>query len=508
MASSGIKEPAHKIVLKYLLVLVLIFFIFALNNAVPLLQKEPSMFFLMVPVFIAALYLGSGPAIFSAILSVLAVSYFWLITGQLVSSFSNVIIIDLVLYILQAFLVIYLTRKQSRNEARLEELNQELGTTLIHKDSVIKKESSQRLINEKNFRNAFEHAPIGMALVDLKGFIIQMNQSLAEMTAYVELELVSKKVSTFIHPDELDRYNKNFEKLIQGDTEMNQIEVRCITKTKKEIWVQITASVVKDQVEKPLYVIVQIYDVTTRILSLRRLNAINIELERSNTELQDFAYVASHDLQEPLRKISSFSSLLVQTYARNLPEQAVEYLDVINTSSVRLSTLINDLLTYSRVSAQAQPFQKVNLNALIHDILKDMETSVSENNAVIDVAPLCEVDGDPMQLRLLFQNILSNSLKYRKAETKPVIEITSINNHNNCRIHIKDNGIGFNEKYLDKIFTIFQRLHHRRKYEGTGIGLAICKKIVDRHHGTITARSREGEGSTFIITLPIKQVIM
>lgn len=235
------------------------------------------------------------------------------------------------------------------------------------------------------------------------------------------------------------------------------------------------------------------------------LTAANKELARSNIELQDFAYVASHDLQEPLRKITAFAGLLESDYKDILPPDAVEYVRGLQRSSTRMRTLIDDLLTYSRVTTKAEPFKTVDLKIVVQDLLEDLQSRIDETKADIKIDRLSKVVGDPVQLRLLLQNLISNALKYKKEDVAPRIRIASKKVGDMCIISVQDNGIGFDESYNDRIFTIFQRLHGRTKYEGTGIGLAICKKIVERHNGNITAQSQEGEGSTFIVSLPFKQ---
>ncbi|HSH18694.1 MAG TPA: ATP-binding protein [Candidatus Saccharimonadales bacterium] len=237
----------------------------------------------------------------------------------------------------------------------------------------------------------------------------------------------------------------------------------------------------------------------------KELTAANKELGRSNEELQDFAYVASHDLQEPLRKITAFSNLLEEDYGDKLPPDAHAYLNGMQKSSERMRRLINDLLTYSRVTTQAQPFEKVDLRQLTQEALEDMQARIQETKAVVTVGRLGTLEADPLQLRLLLQNLISNALKYARPGVPPEVRVEGRRENGNLVLSVSDNGIGFEEQYLDRIFTIFQRLHGRNEFEGTGVGLAICKKIVERHNGHITARSTPGEGATFIITLPLKQ---
>jgi signal transduction histidine kinase len=248
----------------------------------------------------------------------------------------------------------------------------------------------------------------------------------------------------------------------------------------------------------------------------RELREMNKALETSNAELQQYAFLASHDLQEPLRKITTFSRIVWDKFLADRPG-AEEYLAKIISSSERMRKLINDLLNYSRLSNDAL-FVSTDLNDLVKDVETDLELSIKEKGARLEVGPLPKADVIPGQMRQVFQNLLSNALKFSRQDIPPVIEIWAErvaemkldsapeSDGPFVRIYIRDNGIGFNEIYLDRIFTIFQRLHSRHEYEGTGIGLALVKKIVDRHNGVLGAQSAEGAGSTFTLVLPLIQV--
>jgi len=248
------------------------------------------------------------------------------------------------------------------------------------------------------------------------------------------------------------------------------------------------------------------------------LTASNLELERSNRELQDFAFVASHDLQEPLRKISAFGDRLLTVQGPKFDAQGRDYLERMQNAAGRMHTLINDLLTFSRVTTKAQPFEPTDLRAIALDVVGDLETTIEEAGGSVTVGHLPVIDADPLQMRQLFQNLIANALKFRKEDVPPAVSLDSEEFESGpvddsdqdgvrmARIRIRDNGIGFDEKYLDRIFTPFQRLHGRDEYEGTGIGLAVCRKIVERHGGSLTAESTPGEGSSFIATLPSTQV--
>ena len=235
----------------------------------------------------------------------------------------------------------------------------------------------------------------------------------------------------------------------------------------------------------------------------RELLEMNRELEISNDELQQFTSVASHDLKEPLRKIQFFGSLIMDSGTLN--EKTAVYMDKIIRSSQRMSQLISDLLSFARLSEEVA-FEEADINAIISDILFDLELSIREKGAVISVQPIPHLQVVPSLIRQLFQNLISNSLKFSRPGVPPQISIQAeMDGDTFCRILITDNGIGFEEKYKDKIFTLFQRLHAREAYEGTGIGLTIAKKIVEKHNGHISVSSQPGEGTTFIITLPVQQ---
>lgn len=239
-----------------------------------------------------------------------------------------------------------------------------------------------------------------------------------------------------------------------------------------------------------------------------QLEATNESLRRSNQELQDFAYVASHDLQEPLRKIQAFGNLLQDEYGPQLGE-GDEYVKRIRNAAARMSALIEDLLSFSRVTTKARPFVEVDLNVIVSEVLNDLEMRIDDTHAEIKVSKLPVIMADPMQMRQLIQNLVGNALKFSKPETTPEVSIYVKSAKRGGKIYqhtlyVEDNGIGFDEKYLDRIFAVFQRLHTKDSYQGTGIGLAICRKITERHGGTIAAKSTPDVGSTFIVTLPVK----
>lgn len=244
----------------------------------------------------------------------------------------------------------------------------------------------------------------------------------------------------------------------------------------------------------------------------KKLKEVAELLRQKNQELQEFVYIASHDLQEPLRKVMAFSDRLKSRYSDIIDEKGLDYMKRMHNATRRMQAFINDLLTYSRLTTKARPFEHIDLNRILSEVISDLEVKIQETGGRVEAEGLVTIEADPLQMRQLFQNLVGNALKFRKNSEPPVVKIRGefVNMEDKSserlyKITIHDNGIGFDERYTDKIFGVFQRLHGRNEYEGSGIGLSICKKIVERHRGSITAKSMLGMGSTFIIVLPERQ---
>jgi light-regulated signal transduction histidine kinase (bacteriophytochrome) len=241
------------------------------------------------------------------------------------------------------------------------------------------------------------------------------------------------------------------------------------------------------------------------------------ELDRSNKELEEFAYIASHDLQEPLRKITSFSERLKEKLPANLEPEVQLYLNRMLAATDNMRTLIDNLLEFSRTSRSSEPFVKTDLNNIISEVKADLELKIEETTATIKSDQLPVIDAIPMQMRQLFTNLFTNAIKFKRTNTSPEIEIRStlLSDEERENIHlrpgryhkisVRDYGIGFDQEFSMKIFQIFQRLHGKAEYPGSGIGLAICKKIVENHHGRIYAESELGKGADFVVILPEAQ---
>ena len=246
----------------------------------------------------------------------------------------------------------------------------------------------------------------------------------------------------------------------------------------------------------------------------QELTLYSDELSRSNRELEEFAFVASHDLQEPLRKIQAFSDRLETMFKDELGEKGIDYIARMKNAAQRMSNLINDLLEFSRVTTRGKDFADTDLKQVLDDVLSDLEIAIKESNAQVNVGEMPVIQADLSQMQQLFLNLISNAVKFRRPDVTPIITIeyqhhTEFNDDYNTELEwqiitVKDNGIGFAPEYTDKIFVPFQRLHGRSQYKGTGIGLSVCRRIVERHGGTIAAQSETGEGATFIIKLPVE----
>jgi two-component system CheB/CheR fusion protein len=318
-----------------------------------------------------------------------------------------------------------------------------------------------------------------------------------------------------VHPEDQDESLKRWHSAIRsGDA--YEIEYRLKGKLGDFRWYLTRALPVRDHTGGITRWLGTCTDIDERKQTEARLHEAAATLLRNNRELEEFASVASHDLQEPLRKVQAFVGCLRDEQAATLNAEGRDYLDRIQNAAARMATLVSDLLEISRLSSKGRTFVPVNLNVVVTEVLSDLETRLAQTGGRVEVMELPTIAGDPVQMRQLFQNLIGNALKFHKKERAPTVRVSaeSIDSAEMngpplvgraCQISVADDGIGFDEKYLTKVFTIFQRLHGRGEYEGTGIGLAICRKIAERHGGIVTARSQLGQGATFVVTLPLLQ---
>ena len=372
------------------------------------------------------------------------------------------------------------------------------------------------LESESRFRRLVETAQEGVWVLDGQAQTSYVNQRMADMLGYAPENMLGKPLFHFMDAAAAADAERQFERRRQGIKENH--DFRFQRQDGSDFWAIVSTNPVFSETGEFMGVLGMLSDITDRKQAEKKLEILVAKLEQSNRELQDFASVASHDLQEPLRKIQAFGDRLKLKCADTLPLEGKDYLERMQNAAQRMQTLINDLLTFSRVTTKAQPFVPVNLATIVQEVLSDIEVQIQRVGGCIEADYLPTIEADPLQMRQLFQNLISNALKFHQSDRRPIVSIsaqilnapdssTLVHRSDSplCQISVADNGIGFDEKYLDRIFTVFQRLHGRNDYEGTGVGLAICRKIAERHRGSITAKSIPGQGTTFIVTLPTQQ---
>ena len=342
------------------------------------------------------------------------------------------------------------------------------------------------------FRILFHRSPIGTYIIQNGDFRL-VNRQLAYILGYEEDELIGRPSLGFVFPEDRDAVRENSEKMLKAECSEGY-EFRIITKQAKVRWVMETVAPVRYQ-RKPA-TLGSLVDVTERKQVEERLNQLTAEMQRSNTELEQFAYVISHDLQEPLRMVSSYTQLLAKRYSGKLDSDADEFISYAVDGAKRMQTLLHDLLEYSRVGTRGKPFSLVNCEHVVEQAMANLKIAIEESGATVVYEVLPTVTGDEGQLIQLFQNLIANAIKFRREEP-PQVRIWARRMNSVVTFSVEDNGIGVDPQHSQSIFEIFRRLHTREEYAGTGMGLAICKKIAERHGGQISVQSRPGQGSTF-----------
>ncbi|WP_439880105.1 PAS domain S-box protein [Pontibacter sp. MBLB2868] len=401
----------------------------------------------------------------------------------------------------------------SISEVKLKD--KQIFTGIVHDITELKKAEAALRESENKINSIIQGAVDGIITINTRGIIEMVNPAAAKLFGYDEEELIGHSINMLmpepdrsLHDSYMHHYQETGEKRIIGIGR----EVTGMRKDGTIFPFYLSISEV-NLIDRKVYTGF-VHDITKQKLTEERLRRHTAELERSNRELQDFAYVSSHDLQEPLRKIQAFGDRLKTKEYEVLSEQGKDYVDRMLNAASRMQNLINDLLGFSRVTAKSKPFVRVNLDEILDEVISDLEVAIEQTNTKIIRSPLPVIEAEPTQMRQLFQNLLSNAIKFRKENESPIINIyakslqrtahlTATPGDEVAKIYVEDNGIGFDEKYLDRIFNIFQRLEGQ-KYEGSGIGLAVSRKIAIRHGGDITAKSQPGIGTRFIVTLALK----
>jgi len=378
-------------------------------------------------------------------------------------------------------------------------------------------ESRNALISAKDYTgNIIKSMLNALIVVSPKGKIQTVNKASCTLLGYEEHELIGQPLELVF--DQAPFSSPENGKTILKDS-LKKDERFYKTKKGKRIPVLFTRSVMHNREGEVEGIVCLAQDISDQKKAEGELKAYSAQLQSSNRELQDFAHISSHDLQEPLRKVTAFGDRLKQKCGASLNEKGLDYLDRMLNAARRMQNLIDGLLSYSRVTTKGKPFKSVDLDKVVRGVLSDLEIRIEQTRGSVEVGELPTIDSDPLQMRQLFQNLIGNALKFNCPGDPPIVKVSSrIFNERRkdlnafgggelCQTTVEDNGIGFDEKYVDRIFGVFQRLHGRGEYEGTGIGLSVCRKIVERHSGTITAVSAPGKGAKFIFSLPTKQRI-
>jgi PAS domain S-box-containing protein len=356
-------------------------------------------------------------------------------------------------------------------------------------------------ITERRWIRYFNLSHDLLCVATLDGYFVEVNPSFTRALGHSRDDLVAKPFANFIHRDDIEKTAKVMDDLGSG-TDLNAFRNRYRCKDGSYRWLEWTCPAALPG-EQFLYAAAR--DITDTVFLEVERQRLNTELTRSNADLQQFAYVASHDLQEPLRAVSGCVQIIDKRYRSQLDVSAEELIGHTVDGVRRMQTLISDLLDFSRIAKPGDGFVSTDLDLALGEALANLEASIRETDARVTRDPLPTILADRGQMTRLFQNLVGNALKFR-GSSKPIINIGVHRADHAWRFSVRDNGIGIQKDYFDRIFVLFQRLHTRDKYPGTGIGLAICKKIVERHGGLISVESAPGVGSTFSFTVPDKEV--
>ncbi len=376
----------------------------------------------------------------------------------------------------------------------IDDITQQILTVYCsHLGNIIMRKKAEKALrdSEKRMRRITDNMTDIVAQVDKDCTFKYLCPSITNMIGLKADDLLGSSFYSLINPDDVESFKKGFAKVING--EKNRIECRLLTKSGGLIWIETLANPILSNDG-------ELQDIIFTCRNINQRKKAEEELARSNAELQQFAYIASHDLQEPLRMVASYVQLLQRRYKGKLDDDADTYIKYAVDGATRMKNLINDLLTYSRVGTHGKPLEQLPLQETMHRVLNNLTVIIDERQAEVTHCTLPVIMGDSTQMDQLFQNIINNAIKF--CQDTPKIHIDAVKEDNNMwRISIKDNGIGIEQQYAERIFVMFQRLHTQQEYSGTGIGLAVCKKIVERHGGRIWIESEKDKGTTFFFTL-------
>jgi PAS domain S-box-containing protein len=366
---------------------------------------------------------------------------------------------------------------------------------------VVSRDVTDRTKAEQRFRLLADNSPIGLYIAQDRK-LVYVNPRFLHFTGFEESELIGSDPLQLVIPEDREHVRETAVKMLKAGHPF-EYEYRIHNKAGEVRWIM--ESLVSIVYHDSRATLGNYIDITERKRAEEAQKQTLAELERSNQELAQFAYVASHDLQEPLRMVASFTQLLSRRYKGQLDEDADEFIRFAVDGVTRMQNLINDLLAYSRVGTRGNVMEATDINFLMERICADLSASIEESGATVTKTDLPTLAVDPLQFGQLMQNLIANAIKYRAPGRSPEVTVSAVREEHAWHFAVRDNGIGIDPEYFDRIFIIFQRLHGKEDYEGTGIGLAICKKIVERHGGRIWVESEPNNGSAFHFTVPDKK---
>jgi PAS domain S-box-containing protein len=363
----------------------------------------------------------------------------------------------------------------------------------------------------QQFLSLFYDAPVACHEIDRDGIVVRVNTAEGVLLGFAPSEMIGRPIWEFMALEERESSSESVRRKLSGEQALTPVERKYTRRDGTILYLEIHPKLILSASGEIVGIRSFMIDISERKRVQQALEKQAFELARSNAELEQFAYVASHDLQEPLRKILAFGDRLKSKCSENLGDDGRDYLTRMQNAAARMQTLIQDLLALSRVATQPHPFGPVDLQDIVRHVVSDFESRLEKLHGRVEIGVLPAIIADRQQIAQLFQNLIGNALKFHRPDQPPIVRISSEHvsideDTPSCRIVVEDNGIGFDEKHTERIFQVFQRLHGRGEYEGSGIGLSICRKIVERHGGSITAQGTAGTGAKFTVTLPVRPV--
>jgi PAS domain S-box-containing protein len=355
-------------------------------------------------------------------------------------------------------------------------------------------------LSEDKFRYVFDYSPVGKSIALPKGEI-DVNKAFCDMLGYSRQELQSRGWQNISHPDDIEATQRELDTILSGQKETVRSTKRYFHKDGSVVWADVSTYLRRDNQGKVLYFMTAAIDITGRKLAEERVVKRTAQLEAANYELDAFAYSVSHDLRAPLRAVNGFARILMEECQSQLSADAQHYLNLVRTNSIQMGQLIDDLLTFSRTSRQAMAKRSVNPGEIVRQVLKELESELVDRKVEVIIGDLPECIADPAMLERVIFNLISNAIKFTRNKELAHLEIGSINDNGIITYFVRDNGIGFDMHYSSKLFEVFQRLHSVSDFEGTGVGLAVVKRIIQKHGGRVWAEAEVDKGATFYFTL-------